>query len=235
MEKTILGEKIVLKQENNKFNLDTLLLLSFIKIPLTAKKVVDIGTGNGSMMIYLSAQTKAKLIGIEIQKDRCFEALENIRLNKLEEQVTCLNEDVNKVTLHNVDVVIANPPFFELTAKTKISKSPSEQIGRFETHLTLEQLIARAATFLKNKGQFYFIHRPERITEILLLLEKHKMNVKRIQYVHPYLDQEAKHVLIMATKNGAFNSIVEKPFILYQEKQKMTQQLSALYGGKNVT
>lgn len=235
MEKTILGEKILLKQEKNKFNLDTLLLLSFIKIPLTAKNIVDIGTGNGSMMLYLSNKTKAKITGIEIQKDRYLETIDNIKLNNLEAQLTCINDDVNNITLKDIDVVISNPPFFKVEETTKTSKSQEEQIARFETMLTLEQLIAKASSFLKNKGQFYFIHRPSRLSEITKILNKYNLTIKRIQTVHPYLNKEANHLLIMATKNGKEDLIIEKPFILYQEKEKMTEQLSNIYGGKYVT
>ena len=233
MLRTLLGTDLWIEQNSRQaFNLDTILLSHFARIPARAKTVLDIGTGAGPLMLYLSKKTKAKIIGIEIQQDRYQQAVKNIALNHLEHQLSCLHMDVKELVMKDVDAIISNPPFFKVSEQSILNDNEDDTIARHEVMLTLEELIAVVSKTLKWGGYFTMIHRPDRFSEIMDLLNKYQLVPKRIRFVHPYLDKPANHVLIEAMKQGSPGLTVEPPLILYIEKHHLTQAMVDIYGGK---
>jgi tRNA1(Val) A37 N6-methylase TrmN6 len=237
MSRILLGTNLLIEQtKKDAFNLDTILLGSFIDVPLKSKIVMDFGTGAGGLMLYLSSKTKAKIIGVEIQEDRFKQALNNIKLNNLEDQVSVILEDINKLNYKNVDYIVSNPPFFKVDEKSILNNSDDITIARHEVMLKLEDLIKVASRSLKDNGYFVMIHRPERFTEILELLNKYQLEVKKIRFVHPYINSEANHVLISSSKNGKKGIKVLNPLIIYDSKHQLSKEMLEVYGGiKHVT
>ncbi len=237
MIRTLIGTDRLIDQERGQaFNLDTVLLAHFARVPYRTKLILDIGTGTGALMLYLSQKTKAKMIGIEIQKDRYERAKHNIVMNHLQDQLTCVHGDVKAHVCSGVDYIICNPPFFKVNHDSKLFALEEDQIARHETQLTLEQLIEKTASFLKQGGYFTMIHRPERFEEILRLCERHHLSMKRVRFVHPYAHKKANHVLIEAMKHGRLGLTIEPPLILYQDKHQLSEELIDIYGGvKRVT
>ncbi|MDD4193770.1 MAG: methyltransferase [Acholeplasmataceae bacterium] len=237
MLRTLIGTDLWIEQtESQAFNLDTILLASFAKIPYRTKQILDIGTGVGGLMLYLSQKTNAKITGIEIQANRYEQALKNIQINHLETQLSCVLSDVRTLKYKDVDYIITNPPFFKVDEDSHLSMTKEDLIARHEINLTLEELIKTSASFLKNGGYIALIHRPDRFEEIARLMEKYDMVMKRIRFVHPYSHKKANHILVEAMKKGKPGLIIEPPMILYHDKHIMTKELIDLYGGeKDVT
>jgi len=237
MLRTLIGTDLWIEQtESQAFNLDTILLASFAKIPYRTKQILDIGTGVGGLMLYLSQKTNAKITGIEIQANRYEQALKNIQINHLETQLSCVLSDVRALKYKDVDYIITNPPFFKVDEDSHLSMTKEDLIARHEINLTLEELIKTSASFLKNGGYIALIHRPDRFEEIARLMEKYDMVMKRIRFVHPYSHKKANHILVEAMKKGKPGLIIEPPIILYHDKHIMTKELIDLYGGeKDVT
>lgn len=234
MLRTLLGTKLWIEQKSRQaFNLDTILLADFVKVPAKSRTVADFGTGAGAIMLYLSQKTQAKIIGIEVQEERYLQAKNNIELNHLEGQLSCILEDVRKLDLKDLDVVVSNPPFFKVTENGNLNETEDDRIARHEVMLTLSELIASAAKVLKFGGHFFMIHRPDRFSEIVDEMKKNQMEIKRIRFVHPYLKSNPNHVLIEAIKNGQPGMKVEPPLILYYEKHVLTNELVDIYGGKS--
>ena len=233
MLRTLIGTDLWIEQtESQAFNLDTILLASFAKIPYRTKQILDIGTGVGGLMLYLSQKTNAKITGIEIQANRYEQALKNIQINHLETQLSCVLSDVRTLKYKDVDYIITNPPFFKVDEDSHLSMTKEDLIARHEINLTLEELIKTSASFLKNGGYIALIHRPDRFEEIARLMEKYDMVMKRIRFVHPYSHKKANHILVEAMKKGKPGLIIEPPMILYHDKHIMTKELIDLYGGK---
>ncbi|WP_157868355.1 tRNA1(Val) (adenine(37)-N6)-methyltransferase [Acholeplasma palmae] len=216
------------------FNLDTILLSLFIKTRKSDKKIVDVGTGNGALMLYLSEKTKAKIIGVEIQEKRYHLALENIKLNSLEDQLSCHHIDYNEIDfMKDIDMVVSNPPFFKVNQETKRNLSLDSEIARHEIYLNLEQLIKKTSQILKHGGSFYMIHRPDRLTDIMNLCNKFDLVVKEIQFVHPYIHKEPNHLLIKAVKKGNEGVKILPPLVIYQSQNEYTEYFKAVYSKKD--
>ena len=61
--------KIVQNKNYFNFSLDSVLLPCFVEILPSTKKILDMCTGNAPVPLILSTKTKAKIYGIELQKD----------------------------------------------------------------------------------------------------------------------------------------------------------------------
>ena len=81
--------KIIQRADHFSFSIDSLLVSEFATITRTTKNIIDLGTGNGVIPLFLSKKTKAKITGIEIQSISSALAKRNIELNNLQEQL-CL-------------------------------------------------------------------------------------------------------------------------------------------------
>jgi len=233
MLRTVLGTDLWIDQKSRQaFNLDTVLLADFIKVPAKTKTLFDFGTGAGALMLYMSKKTQAKITGVEIQEDRYKQALKNIELNQLSHQLSCLHQDVKTLDEKNIDVIISNPPFFKVNEKSNVNDNEDDTIARHEVMLSLNELLETVSQTLKFGGHFFMIHRPDRFAEIVDVMNTYLLEIKRIRFVHPYLNTPPNHVLIEAIKNGQPGMKVEPPLILYYEKHILTKELVDIYGGR---
>lgn len=79
---------------------------------LTGKCVLDMGTGTGVQAIHAALADARHVIAVDINDDAVTCAMENVKLNKLEAQVTVMKSDLFKAVKlkHFFDVIIANLP-----------------------------------------------------------------------------------------------------------------------------
>ena len=233
MLRTLLGTHLWIEQNARQaFNLDTILLKHFTRIPVKTKIILDVGTGAGPLMLYLSTKTKAKIIGVEIQETRYLQAVKNIKLNHLEHQLSCIHADIKKLVMKDVDLIVTNPPFFKTSDTSHKSVDEDDLIARHEVTLTLEELIQSASRLLKFGGYLSMIHRPDRFEEITEVLQRYDFSIKRIRFVHPYMNRPANHLLIEAMKHGNSGMTVEPPLILYVDQHILTKEMVDIYGGR---
>ena len=76
------GLSIYQDSEDFKFSLDSILLSEFVEKKKDYSLIVDFCTGNGAIPLILSTKTKAKIYGVEIQKDVFKLAVESVNYNK---------------------------------------------------------------------------------------------------------------------------------------------------------
>ena len=100
------------------------------------------------------------------------------------------------------DVITTNPPYM-LAEHGLRNPDDRNAIARHEVLCTLD------------KGRFYMIHRPFRLTEILTKMSQYKIEPKRIQFVHPYLDKEPTMVLVEGMRGAKPRVKIEPPLIMY--------------------
>ena len=83
---------------------------------------------------------------------------------------------------------------------------------------------------LKPGGNFYLVHRPFRLAELMVTLSKYKLEPKRMQLVYPYVDKEPNMVLIEAKRGSKPRLTVEKPLVVYKEPGVYTDEIYDIYG-----
>ncbi len=229
------GLRLIQNPESFCFGIDAVLLANYAKA--SAKDtVMDLCTGNGVIPILMSGKTKASgLIGVEIQEESADLAIRSVKLNALQDRVSIINEDIRKLPEHypkgSVDVITCNPPYM-IESHGLRNEADSKTIARHEIMCTLEDVAATAAALLKTGGMFYMIHRPFRLTEIMVTLNRYKLEPKRMRLVYPYVDKEPSMVLIEAKRDARSRITVEKPLIVYERSGEYTQELMDFYNGK---
>ena len=196
--------------------------------------VLDIGTGTGIISILLSAKTEAnKIIGIEIQREVADMAKRSVILNKLENKIEIINDDINNIEKYfennYFDVIVTNPPYQKNNTGLK-SENEKNLISRHEIKCTLEDIIKKSFKILKDKGEFYMVHRPERLVDIMYLMKKNKIEPKELRFVYPKISDKPNLILINGIKNAKQFLKVEKPLIIYNEEGIYTKEVLSIYG-----
>ena len=110
------GLKIIQNNKWFKYGIDSVLLSDFAKNIKKNSKVLDIGTGTGIISILLSGKTESKeIVGIEIQKDVADMAMRSIEINKLEDRIKIINDNVLNIGKYYpnnyFDNIVTNPPY----------------------------------------------------------------------------------------------------------------------------
>lgn len=176
----------------------------------------------------------ARFIGIELQPACADMAARSVSLNGLDGLVRIDNGDIKEVSCNykkaSFDIVTSNPPYIKGSHGLENPDAP-KNIARHEVHVTLEQVVAAAEYALKPGGSFYMIHKPFRLAEIFECLHEHRLEPKRMQLVHPYIDKEPNMVIVEAVKGGNSMIKIDPPMIVYKAPGVYTEQLLATYEG----
>lgn len=230
------GLKIIQNKEAFCFGIDSILLSDFAKEIKKGSKVIDLGTGNGIIGIMLCAKTEiSKMIGVEVQEESAKLTKRNIELNNLEEKFEVINKNINDLEkvfqMGTFDAVVTNPPYKKVgTGMT--NENEKKLIARHEIKANLEDFIRVSSKLLKDKGNFYMVHRPDRLVDIIDNLRKYRLEPKVIRFVHPSFGKEPNMLLIKATKNGKPFLKVQEPLYVYEENGEYTDEILEIYNKK---
>ena len=241
------GYRIIQDPKRFCFGMDAVLLSAFAvensdknvvveKTPMDGKRVLDMGTGTGILPILLAAKTTAReLVGLEIQKDSAEMAKRSVLLNDLQDRIRIVEGDIkeaaNLFDAASFDVITCNPPYMIGGHGLKNPDGP-KAIARHEILCDLEDVVKAAARCLKPGGKFYMVHRPFRLSEIIVLMHDYRVEPKRMRLVHPFADKEPNMVLIEGVRGGKSRMTVEAPLVVYESQGKYTQEIYEIYGYK---
>ena len=225
--------KIIQNKSGFCFGIDSVLLSNFAKNIKKDSMVLDLGTGTGIIPTLLCGKTELKkVIGVEIQKDVANMAKKSIKLNKLEDKFEIINENIinlNKIFKKNTfDVIITNPPYKKKNTGV-INENEKKLISRHEMTASLEDFIRITKDLLKDKGEFYMVHRPDRLVDILSLMRKYKIEPKKLQFVCANKNKEPNLILIKGIKNANNFLKIEKNLYIYEKDGKYTKELLEIY------
>ena len=105
-------------------------------------------------------------------------------------------------------------------------------ISRHEVECNLEDIIKIGYKLLKSKGEFYMVHRAERIVDILYNLRKYKLEPKEIRFIHSKVGKEPNLVLIKAVKDAGEHLIIDSPLVVYNNDGTYTDEILKIYNKK---
>ncbi|MCG3086699.1 tRNA1(Val) (adenine(37)-N6)-methyltransferase [Sporosarcina cyprini] len=217
------------------FSLDAVLLAKFAYVPIRSGKIVDLCTGNGAIPLFLSARTKAQIIGIELQERLADMAKRSVAYNQLENQIEILQNNVIDVAdvigYEKYDTITCNPPYFPAIDASEKNIREHVAIARHEIHLTLEQAVRSASELAKQGGKVAFVHRPGRLLDIVTAMRANRLEPKRIRFVYPKEGKEANTLLIEGIKDGKPDLKVLPPLYVYGADGEYTEEVrQMLYG-----
>ena len=210
--------KIYQYNDGFKFSLDSILLAEYVKITNKTTSILDLCTGNASIPLILSTKTNALIDAFEVQKDIFNLAIESIKYNKKEKQITVYNADVkeinNYVNHKKYDIITCNPPYFKVKNNGYLNETEKLAIARHEIKVTLEDIFKIASDHLNTKGEFYLVHRVDRLDEIIILGSKYKLNVKNIELIKTKENSNPYLVLVRAVKDSSLGVKINNPMCI---------------------
>ncbi len=180
---------------------DSMVLSRFVHLPKNAR-VLDLGAGCGTLGLLLCSRIEScTLTGLEIDERAHLAALENIGRNGLESRMVSICADLRSLSglfsAGSFDVCVSNPPYF--------SAGPASRalpLARREDLCSPEDLFTAAAYALKFGGDFYLVHRPERLAELIAIGAGHKLEAKRLCLVRHRPDGPVNLILLQFRKGG---------------------------------
>ena len=215
------GYEIIQNPEGFCFGVDAVLLSDFAKVK-KEETVLDLGTGTGILPILLAAKTLGRhFTGLEIQEESADMAVRSIEHNRLQDRIDIVTRDIKEAASifksAFFDVIVTNPPYM-LEQHGLQNSQDTKTIARHEVMCTLDDILRESGKLLQeSKGRFYMIHKPFRLAEILIKMNSYKIEPKRLQFIHPYMDKEPSMVLLEGIKGGKSRVKIEPPIIMYKD------------------
>ena len=226
--------KIVQNKDYFNFSLDSVLLPNFVEITKKTSKILDMCTGNAPIPLILSTKTTAKIYAIELQKEVYSLAEETIKINKLENQIKLINDNIKNLkkffNTETFDIITCNPPYFKKKDGSIINENKVKSIARHEIEMELEDVMIISKALLKNEGSLVLVHRTERLIEIIELMKKYNIEPKRMRLIYPKVNTESNLVLIDGRKNGKDGLKILPPLYIHNEDNSYTKEVLEMFG-----
>lgn len=188
---------------------DSMVLADFIRLPKSAR-VLDLGSGCGTLGILLCAKDETcRITGVELDKAAHEKALENAARNRLDGRLNSICADLTAIpellSPGSFDICVSNPPYF--TSGKLSQRTPR---ARHELFCSLEGLMHSASWALKYGGDFFLVHKPERLAEIFACAAVAKLEPKRICLLRHKATDAVALVLLQLRKGG-------KPGLIWED------------------
>lgn len=192
-------------------NTDTMVLGEFLEV-YRHDTVLDIGTNNGSLLLYANRWNAKKLIGVDINSRALELAKKNLELNGIM-NYELINADAKTLRIDPVDVVICNPPYFKNTLDSKNSNQDIA-LAKHDDSLPLDALIKSIVNNLKDNGKLFFVYQSSRLQEVIDSFSKYHLNIKVMQFVYNVNKDNSNITLFKAVKGGKSGMEVKKPLMI---------------------
>ncbi len=230
----ILGEalRIIQPRHGYRFSVDSILLARFVSVR-GRDRVLELGAGTGVISLAIAALRRPReIVALEIQPELVAMIRRNAELNSA--SIRAIAADLRKpaeakLARESFDVVLANPPY--RAARTgRVSPHQGRRTARSESSATLADFVAAASRYTRRGGKAAFVFAADRSAELISTLREHRLEPKRIRFVHPYAGAPATTLLIEARKHGGIEAAVEAPLILFESHRVYSEEARALLG-----
>ena len=206
---------------------DSMVLSHFTKLPKNAR-VLDLGSGCGTLGLLLCSRNEnCTVTGLESSETAHRAALENICRNRLTARMESICCDLRSVSERfspgSFSVCISNPPYFSGGPASKAAP-----LARREDTCTPEDLFRAAAFALKYGGDFFLVHKPERLAELIVRASEHKLEAKRLCLVRHRADAPVNLILLQFRK-GAKPGLIWEEIVLHNPDGSPTAVYQEVY------
>ncbi len=187
---------------------DSMVLADFVRLR-NRDRVLDLGAGCGTLGLLLCAENQScQVTGVEIDPLSHEAALRNIAANGLGARMNSICADLRHIPslfpAGSFSLCVSNPPYF---SGGPSGKRPTQ---RREDLCGISDLFAAAAWALPWGGEFFLVHRPERLAELCAAGERAGLEPKTLCCLR-HRPGGPVSLILLRCKKGA------KPGLTWQE------------------
>ena len=206
---------------------DSILLADFVRLSPQAN-VLDLGSGCGTLGVLLcAADPRCKVTGIELDETAHIAALNNIQRNALSSRIHSICGDirtVNRLTEPGVfHCCVSNPPYF--SGGPASSATP---LARREDCCSPAELFAAAAWALKYGGDFFLVHKPERLGQLCGCAAAVGLEPKRLRLIR-HRENGPVSLILLAFRKGGKPGLIWEEQTLFDTQNNPTSYYKKLY------
>lgn len=237
---SLLGGQVGLYQPEGGYRVavDPVLLAASVPAASTGR-LLDIGTGAGAAALCFAHRVPgSRVTGLELQPEMAALARRNVELNDMKGRVAILEGDLlrppGELEGGGFDHVIANPPYLP-AERADPPPDASKAVANVEGEAILADWVDFAIRMTKPKGAVTFIHRADRLDELLTLLHGRAGGIV-VFPLWPKTGREAKRVIVRARPGVKTPMRLSHGLILHEEDGGYTDDaLSILRDGGALT
>ena len=184
---------------------DSMVLAHFARLPRHAR-VLDLGSGCGTLGLLLCADDPGcSVTGLEIDPAAHAVAQQNIERNGLSGRMESICADLRSFTGSGFPVCISNPPYF--SGGPASTRHPT---ARREDTCQPEELFEAAAKALRYGGDFFLVHKPERLAQLIGCGAKQGLQAKRLLLLRHKQERDISLIFLSFRKGGKPGLIIEE-------------------------
>ena len=179
---------------------DSVLLGHFVRLPRNAR-VLDLGSGCGTLGLLLCARDPGySVTGLEITETAHRAAEGNIWRNSLQTRLKSICTDLRDLPaefMGHFHTCVSNPPYFSGGPASRATP-----IARRDDCCSPEELMHTAGRALQYGGDFYLVHKPEKLAQLITCGAANQLEAKQLVLVRHREGGPITLILLQLRKGG---------------------------------
>lgn len=227
-----LGHILVLQKKTGyRFSVDSPLLADFIRTR-KSDELLELGTGNGIISLLLSIKPFKHITAVEIQDSLADLGRRNVSLNRLEEKITIIREDLRVFrSRRKFDVIFSNPPYIK-KEHGHLSSFREKSIAKHELKCNIFDIMGKTTELLKKEGRAYFIFPVKRKEDFREAVKMNKLKIKAIRFVLTHMEK-TPNLFLTECDFASEKEHILSPLILFDEKGNYTSETKEIFSGRS--
>ena len=229
---TLLGGRVKLRQPQDGYRVAIDPVILAAAVPAGAHdRVLDIGCGTGAASLCLAARVPGcPIVGLERDAGVAQLARDNIARNEVGARLSVVEGDLldppAALASGSFTQVMANPPFLE-AARASVSPVAARAAAAVESEALLADWIDFALAMLRDKGTLSFIHRADRLGDLLAALSGRAGGIV-VFPLWPGEGKPAKRILLQAKKGSAAPLTLAQGLVLHRADGRNSEAAEAI-------
>lgn len=223
--------RFVFVSKEHTFGTDAVLLACFSRAK-ASDNMVDLGTGCGIIPFLMLRDGKLKsAVGVDIAAEAVSLAEKTAtqeNFNNFKGIVSNITDLKGKISFGDKTLVTCNPPYKAAGAGIK-AKDCSRLTARQETAGSMEDIVKVASSLLTSGGRLCMCQRPERLAELVCLMNKYKVEPKRLRFVAKSVGSAPWLFLIEGRRDGK-TGMTSEPTLYVYENGELSGEMKRIYG-----
>ncbi len=218
-------------RDGYRFSLDSPILADFLPEILQGD-ALEIGTGCGIIsLLGLELNRFPHVLAVEIQPRLCALARKNASLNHFEQRMSVVCGDFLRIhpQFEGISLAFSNPPFQTL-GRGRLSPNPEIRDARFETRITLTQMLNALSSVLDDEGRFCLILPMERENELEERVARAGFFIERRRHVLSFQHGKPTRFLVQLSRHRR-KTVTEEPLVVFRSIGVYTPEMESILAG----